>query len=39
VVPQLIAAFVFLYFLTVQMRLLGLMYFAKRQKIGWFSRT
>jgi hypothetical protein len=29
--------FVELYFLTVKGRLLGLMYFAKREKIGWFN--
>lgn len=29
--------FVGLYFLTVQGRLLGLMYFSKREKIGWFN--
>jgi hypothetical protein len=38
VVPLLITAGVGLYFLTVQGRMLGLMYFAKRHKLGWFSR-
>lgn len=36
--PDLFMAGVGLYFLTVQGRLLGLMYYAKRDKIGWFSR-
>jgi len=34
--PDLITAGIGLYFLTVQMRLLGLMYYAKREKLGWF---
>jgi hypothetical protein len=38
VIPELIAAGIGLYFLTVQARMLGLMYFAKRQKLGWFNR-
>jgi hypothetical protein len=38
VIPELIAAGIGLYFLTVQGRMLGLMYFAKRQKLGWFNR-
>jgi len=37
VISQVLMAFVGLYFLTVQGRLLGLMYFAKREKIGWFN--
>jgi hypothetical protein len=36
--PDLIMAGVGLYFLTVQGRLLGLMYYAKRDKLGWFGR-
>ena len=38
VIPDLIAAGIGLYLLTVQGRLLGLMYFSKRHKLGWFSR-
>ncbi len=36
-VPDLIVAAIGLYFLTVQGRLLGLMYYAKRDKLGWFG--
>lgn len=36
-VPDLIVAGIGLYFLTVQGRLLGLMYYAKRDRLGWFS--
>ena len=36
--PDLIAAGIGLYFLTVQGRMLGLMYYAKRDKLGWFNR-
>jgi hypothetical protein len=38
VLPDLIIAGVGLYFLTLQGRMLGLMYYAKREKLGWFSR-
>jgi hypothetical protein len=38
VLPKLITACVVLYFLTVQGRMLGLMYYAKRHKLGWFNR-
>jgi len=38
VLPDLIVAGVGLYFLTLQGRALGLMYYAKREKLGWFSR-
>ncbi len=38
VVPSLIGMFFGLYFLTVLMRLLGLMYYAKRDKLGWLGR-
>jgi hypothetical protein len=38
VLPGLIMAGIGLYFLTVQGRLLGLMYYAKRDKLGWFGR-
>ena len=36
VLPNLVAAGLGLYFLTVQGRLLGLMYYAKRDRLGWF---
>ena len=36
--PNLIIAAIGLYFLTLQGRMLGLMYYAKRDKLGWFSR-
>ncbi len=29
---------IWLYLLTVQVRLLGVMYYARREKLGWFSR-
>jgi len=32
-----VASGIGLYFLTVQGRLLGLMYYANRQKLGWFN--
>jgi hypothetical protein len=38
VLPKLITAAIVLYFLTVQGRILGLMYYAKRHKLGWFNR-
>lgn len=34
----LLSSAVWLYLLTVQGRLLGLMYYARREKLGWFSR-
>ncbi|WP_040549895.1 FHA domain-containing protein [Pedosphaera parvula] len=37
-VPGLISSFVGLYFLTVECRVLGLLYYANKQKIGWFNR-
>jgi hypothetical protein len=37
VLPALVASGIGLYFLTVQGRLLGLMYYANRQKLGWFN--
>ena len=37
VLPNLVAAGLGLYFLTVQGRLLGLMYYAKREHLGWFQ--
>jgi hypothetical protein len=38
VLPDLISAAFGLYFFTVEMRMLGLMYFAKRDRLGWFGR-
>jgi hypothetical protein len=38
VVPQLILALFTLYFTAVMMRLLGLMYYTKKERLGWFSR-
>ena len=37
VLPHLVAAALGLYFLTVQGRLLGLLYYAKRDRLGWFQ--
>jgi hypothetical protein len=36
--PDLIIAGFGLYFLTLQGRMLGLMYYARREKLGWFNR-
>jgi hypothetical protein len=38
VLPDLILAGFGLYFLTLQGRMLGLMYYAKRDRLGWFNR-
>lgn len=38
VLPHIVAAGFGLYFLIVQSRLLGLMYYAKRSQLGWFNR-
>jgi len=35
--PDLITAAILLYLLTLQGRMLGLMYYAKRHKLGWFG--
>ncbi len=39
VVPFIITGFLALYFLTVQMRVLGLMYYCNREQLGWFKRS
>lgn len=36
ILPTLVINFALFYFLTVQVRVLGLMYYAKRDKLGWF---
>lgn len=36
--PTFVTALLGLYFLIVQMRMLGLMYYARRADLGWFSR-
>jgi hypothetical protein len=36
IVPSLISSFVGLYFLTVQCRMLGLLYYTKKERFGWF---
>jgi hypothetical protein len=36
-VPSLLAGFVALYCLTVEMRILGLLYFTNRKRFGWFE--
>ena len=36
IVPQLVSGFVGLYFLTAEMRMLGLLYKTKRDRFGWF---
>lgn len=36
--PQIIAAFVSLYVLTTAMRIIGLLYLADKESLGWFSR-
>lgn len=37
IVPAIISGFLGLYFLTVEMRILGLMYFAKKDRFGWLT--
>ena len=37
VLPGLISSFIALYFLCVEMRLLGLLYFTNKKRLGWFS--
>jgi hypothetical protein len=36
--PELIASFLNLYFISVGMRILGLLYASNQDKFGWFSR-
>ncbi len=38
IVPTLISSFIWLYFLTVQCRILGLLYLSNKEELGWFSR-
>jgi hypothetical protein len=35
-VLSVLAEFIFLYFMTVNMRILGLLYFCNRRRLGWF---
>lgn len=37
VLPTLITSFIALYFLAVEVRLLGLLYYTNRKRLGWFS--
>jgi hypothetical protein len=37
VLPTLITSFMALYFLAVEVRLLGLLYYTNRKRLGWFS--
>lgn len=37
VLPTLISSFLALYFLAVEVRLLGLLYYTNRKRLGWFS--
>jgi hypothetical protein len=37
-VPIFVASFIGLYFLTVECRILGILYFCNKQKFGWFRR-
>ncbi|MBI5799516.1 MAG: FHA domain-containing protein [Verrucomicrobia bacterium] len=37
VLPTLLSSFVALYFLAVEVRLLGLLYYTNRRQLGWFS--
>ncbi len=39
ILPNLIISLLSLYFLTVQMRVLGLMYYCHRDQLGWFKRS
>lgn len=38
VIPSMISSFIGLYFLTVQCRILGLLYYTNKPKLGWFKR-
>ena len=38
ILPGIISVFVSLYLFTVEMRLLGLLYWTKEEKLGWFKR-
>ncbi len=38
IVPDIISSFIGLYFLTVQCRILGLLYFTNKPRLGWFKR-
>lgn len=38
VIPDIIAGFISLYLLTVLMRILGLLYLARKEELGWFKR-
>jgi hypothetical protein len=37
ILPRLIGGFIFLYLLTVMSRILGLLYYLNRRKLGWFN--
>jgi hypothetical protein len=37
IVPDLISAFLGLYLLTVETRILGLLYYTKKERLGWFG--
>lgn len=38
IVPDIISSFIGLYILTVQCRILGLLYFTNKPRLGWFKR-
>jgi FHA domain len=38
IIPDIISSFIGLYFLTVQCRILGLLYLSNKQRLGWFKR-
>ena len=38
IVPAVVGGFCFLYFLTVNMRLLGIMYYTNRNRLGWYRK-
>ena len=37
IVPDVIAEFLSLYLVTVEMRVLGLLYWTKKEELGWFN--
>jgi hypothetical protein len=39
VLPSLVSAAISIYLFMVEMRLLGLLYHARRHELGWFTRT
>jgi len=39
VISSLVVSFLSLYFTTLQMRILGILYFTNKDRLGWFNRS